>query len=319
MNIYDFDNTIYEGDSSVDFFKFCLKRNKKVLLYIPSISLALILYLIKIKEKEYLKSKVFRIVRLFDNIDEIVKAFWKEHDKNIKEFYLKQKKESDIIISASPYFLLKPVSLKYGFKLIASNVDKKTGKFLDKNCYGEEKVKELNKIGINDCEKFYSDSLSDTPLSNIAKESFIVKGKELTKWEDYKVKGLKKIKKTFLNRDFITFIFIGFINAFNGVWIAYVYSLMIKNPIIAYVFGFLTSLCISYLLNSLLNFKVKLSINKFIKFAINNIPNFIIQVLSVVILIDLLDLPKLISFIVSAVIAVPITFVLVKLNVFKNQ
>lgn len=94
---------------------------------------------------------------------------------------------------------------------------------------------------------------------------------------------------------------------------------MIKNPIIAYVFGFLTSLCISYLLNSLLNFKVKLSINKFIKFAINNIPNFIIQVLCVVILIDLLDLPKLISYIVSAVIAVPITFVLVKLNVFKNK
>ena len=27
-NIYDFDKTIYDGDSTVDFFLFCLKREK---------------------------------------------------------------------------------------------------------------------------------------------------------------------------------------------------------------------------------------------------------------------------------------------------
>ena len=32
-NAYDFDETIYDGDSSVDFYFFCLHKNKKVLLY----------------------------------------------------------------------------------------------------------------------------------------------------------------------------------------------------------------------------------------------------------------------------------------------
>ena len=31
INSYDFDKTIYDGDSSADFYKYCLKRNKKVL------------------------------------------------------------------------------------------------------------------------------------------------------------------------------------------------------------------------------------------------------------------------------------------------
>ena len=35
MNIYDFDKTIYDGDSSIDFLLFEIKRNKKVFLTLP--------------------------------------------------------------------------------------------------------------------------------------------------------------------------------------------------------------------------------------------------------------------------------------------
>jgi len=129
---------------------------------------------------------------------------------------------------------------------------------------------------------------------------------------------INKIRKIFFNWEFIRFILIGIINAFNGVWIAFVYSLFIHNAIVAYIFGFITSLCISYILNSIFNFKEKLTISKFIKFAVNNIPNFIIQVLSVVVLINTLEFSKLLSYAISAVIAVPITFALIKINVFKN-
>ena len=30
MNVYDFDDTIYNGDSSLDFVLFCFKKNKKL-------------------------------------------------------------------------------------------------------------------------------------------------------------------------------------------------------------------------------------------------------------------------------------------------
>lgn len=29
INAYDFDETIYDGDSSVNFYKYCLKKTKK--------------------------------------------------------------------------------------------------------------------------------------------------------------------------------------------------------------------------------------------------------------------------------------------------
>ena len=319
MNIYDFDGTIYEGDSSVDFFKYCVKINKKCLLILPKFILISMLYFLKIVEKEKLKSEFFKFVKYFDDINKIVLDFWKLKKYKLKDFYLKSKNKNDIVISASPEFLLNPVAKKYNFKLIATKVDIKTGKLLGSNCHGEEKVVRLHEQKINNCDKFYSDSLSDEPLSKIAKNAYIVKGNEIIEWKNYKRSFKEKVKNMFFSRDFITFVAIGVINAFNGIWIAYVYSLFIKNVILAYILGFFTSLIISYILNTKLNFKEKLNFVKFIKFIINNIPNFIIQILSVTILLNLLELPKIISYAISAVIAVPITFVLVKMFGFVKK
>lgn len=319
MNIYDFDKTIYDGDSSVDFFKYCIKRNKKVLLTLPYILWGMILYYLNIKEKEYFKSCFFSFVKYFDNIDKEVMNFWKINKNKIKKLYKENHDSTDIIISASPEFLLKPISKIEDFKLIGSKVDKKTGKFTGKNCYGKEKVVRLKEIGVLKCNKFYSDSLSDTPVKNISKHSFIVKKDNLIEWDNYKPSFISKLKHFIFDRHFITFIFIGIINVFNGVWIALLYSNFIENSILAYILGFLTSLCISYILNSLLNFKEKLSFTNLYRFAISNIPNFIIQVLTVFIFIDLLKCQKLISYFISAVIAVPITYILVKTKVFKKS
>ena len=320
MNIYDFDNTIYDGDSSVDFFKYCAGKNKKCLLIIPKFVIFLGLYLIKIIEKEKLKSCFLSVIKYFDDIDSVIEDFWLMNKNKIKKFYINQKENTDIIISASPEFLLKPITDQLNVNLIATKVDKKTGKLLGLNCYGKEKVSRLYRdFNINKCEKFYSDSLSDLPLSKIAENSYIVKEDNIIKWDEYKLSVSKKIKKMFFDRDFITFLFIGLINVFNGIWIAYLYSIYIKDSIVSYLFGFFTSLFVSYILNSLLNIKEKLGLIKFTKFVISNIPNLIIQMTSVVVFIKILDVNKLLSYFVSAIIAVPITFLLIKIHVFNNK
>lgn len=183
MNIYDFDGTIYNGDSSIDFFLFCIKKNKKCLLIIPKLSLMIISYKLKLIKKEEVKSVFFSIIKNFKNLDEVVEEFWDNHISKIKDFYLKTKNETDIIISASPEFLLKPVSEQLSFKLIATLVDNSTGKIIGENCYGEEKVKRLKEMGITSCGNFFSDSLSDEPCSKLAKKAFLVKGEKILPWK----------------------------------------------------------------------------------------------------------------------------------------
>ena len=87
-----------------------------------------------------------------------------------------QKENTDVIISASPEFLLKPLEKLLNIeKVIASKVDINTGKLLSKNCYGKEKVKRFQKIYPNKViSSFYSDSLSDIPMARLAKNSYLV-------------------------------------------------------------------------------------------------------------------------------------------------
>jgi len=182
INGYDFDKTIYDGDSSVDFYFFCLKKNKKVLLQLPLQAWFAFLYVIKVVDKTKFKEKVFSFLKRIGNVDNYIEEFWKLNYKNIKEWYIKQKEDTDIIISASPEFLLKPLEKKLKVKVIASKVDKKTGKFLEKNCHDHEKVNRYYKeIGKKKLKSFYSDSMSDKPMMDISKKAYLVKKNEIIK------------------------------------------------------------------------------------------------------------------------------------------
>ncbi|ABR34687.1 GtrA family protein [Clostridium beijerinckii] len=129
---------------------------------------------------------------------------------------------------------------------------------------------------------------------------------------------VQKFKNTFYTKEFVTFLIIGVINTFNGTVFSYIYSSFL-NENIAFIVGYISGLIISFLLNSLITFKEKLQLNKFIKFAISYIPNFIIQNIVVIIVFNLMGLNKIIAYLLAAIIGLPITFILMKFFAFRKK
>lgn len=130
-------------------------------------------------------------------------------------------------------------------------------------------------------------------------------------------KFIKKFKNTFFSAEFIKFVIIGVINTFNGVVFAYIYSSFLDANL-AFIFGYTTGLIISYILNSIFTFKERLEIIKFIKFFISSIPNYLVQQITVIIVINILGLHKLIAYGLAAIIGVPVTFIILKVFAFKK-
>ena len=183
MNVYDWDKTIYDGDSSIDFYKFNLKNNPKIITYWPKQLKASMLYKSGKISKTQMKTVFYEYFKAIGNIDEAVQEFWKLHEHKIKGWYYAQQRHDDLIISASPDFLLRPMMAKLGVALIASNVNKMTGENVSENCYGSEKVRRMKALyNLEDMESFYSDSYSDDPLAQHAQESFLVVKNELRPW-----------------------------------------------------------------------------------------------------------------------------------------
>ncbi len=185
MNVYDFDKTIYDGDSTANFYLFSLKRHKKILTLFPSlVSAFMSFYVFHRGTKTVFKQKMYRFLTFCD-IDKDVEDFWKENKSKIKKYYIKQQKPDDLIISASPEFLLKPICRELKINnLIASVVDPKTGRYSGENCHGEEKVRRFyNEFSNAKIDEFYSDSHSDDPLAKIAVKAFMVNKNKLSPWQ----------------------------------------------------------------------------------------------------------------------------------------
>lgn len=188
-DVYDFDGTIYDGDSGIDIFFFALKKYPKIILRIPLIIWMGLLKLLKIKKIEDFKKVVFAFVKDVDNIDDFVEEFWKKHEKKLKSFWVNKRTHSrDVIISASCVFWLNYIKEKYDVHtLIATEMDLTTGEVVGNNCHGKEKVKlfysEFPK-GIVD--KMYTDSINDLPLIEEAREGYLVKKNKIYNYYSYK-------------------------------------------------------------------------------------------------------------------------------------
>ena len=155
MNVYDFDDTIFVPDSSFCFVRFCLRHYPRA---------------------------VFKVLPL-DNVDRIVQEFWEENFARIEPWYLEQRRSDDLIISASPEFLLRPAAERLGVSLLATPMNPYTGKIMGKNCHDREKVRRfLEHFERDSVENFYSDSLSDTPMAELARRAFLIKDHQCLPW-----------------------------------------------------------------------------------------------------------------------------------------
>ena len=116
MNVYDFDNTIYDGESSLDFFYFYFKKEKGIIQYVPLIGYTLILYKLNLLplEKLYeLASKLsIAILQNKEKAKKLVEEFWCIHENKLKPQFLEKIKKEDIIITAAPRILIDGIKEK---------------------------------------------------------------------------------------------------------------------------------------------------------------------------------------------------------------
>ncbi len=177
MNVYDFDHTIYSGDSALDFCRLCYGKDPGLFRYIPRQLLAGAAYLFN-KDKTASKQRFYSFFESVNDIDELLERFWDRNLCRVKPFYLEKRRADDVIITASPQFIVEAAAARLGVTtVIGSLVDKRTGRYSGLNCRGEEKVRRFRVVFPDAAvEEFYSDSKSDLPLARLAEKSFIVRG-----------------------------------------------------------------------------------------------------------------------------------------------
>ncbi len=180
MNGYDFDKTIYKGDCFIDFYFFCLLRRPFLIIMLP---FQLLFMLFTFYNRKYIKQSFAIYLLILPSKQYLVKEFWNVKIAKIQKWYLAQRKPDDVIISASPRFILEEIARRLHVKtLICTEMNMHTGYIKGKNCWGEEKVNRFRQ-NFSDLtlESFYSDSKSDLPMMKISKVGYLVKKHSIEK------------------------------------------------------------------------------------------------------------------------------------------
>ena len=183
MKVFDFDNTIYDGESSLDFFLYCLKRKKSLVKYMPEVLHKAAKYKAGKIQADEVYAFCGKMLGVFlDNCGEnIVPEFWEVNGKKLKKKFLDMITGDDVIISASPRFLLSGAAdmLKTD-NIICTEIDEKERriKFL---CYGKNKIEAFYKAYPDAViDEFYSDSVYDMPMMKAAEKAYLVKGDKIS-------------------------------------------------------------------------------------------------------------------------------------------
>lgn len=183
MNVYDFDDTIYRGDSEIQFLAYVRERESfgKTKGKTKFADWLYHAHLMSLTRREEL---LFAFLSELPDWEKWVKAFWDAHRKNVKDWYKVAHRSDDVVISASPAFLLEPICQELGITtLIATRMNPKTGKIAGKYNFAGEKPKRFKEVfGDMVPDRFYSDSRTDAPMARISRLAFRVDGDALTEW-----------------------------------------------------------------------------------------------------------------------------------------
>ena len=189
MNVYDFDGTIYDGESVFDFYLYSVRKQPKLIKYLFVVVKTLVQYKLCRMPKEkllYLAQKYAKQYLLeIENLDGKIKDFWDRNAHKIKPYYHLQQQEDDVILSASINCLLEEIAERLGIShLICTCMDKETGEVLSL-CYRETKAELFQKqFPETEIENFYTDSFNDATMMKLAKHTYLVKGNKITLLEE---------------------------------------------------------------------------------------------------------------------------------------
>ena len=171
-DLYDFDKTVFNGESGSEFWLFCLKRHPRIIKYLPKQLKGLLGHFVfhsisKKKSKELIYSYLPSI-----DAEKEAELFWDKNIGRINKWFRPDGHDvPSVVCSASPVFQIKPVCDRLGVTLvIATEMDPKTGLISGENCKGEEKVKRLAKEASEyEFRDVYTDNLvSDCPILNLS-------------------------------------------------------------------------------------------------------------------------------------------------------
>lgn len=191
MRVFDFDGTIYDGESLFDLYLYSARHDPKVFRFIAPVLRYAVKYKLGRATLEQMEYGVDRMAegyltelnrsRRVASVEQLVNDFWDRNYPRIKPWY--QPEPDDVILTASFDLTVGEACRRLGVRnLVASKVDLETMRVTYLN-FNTNKARRFRELYGPDAvvDEFYTDSKFDQPMIDMARRAFMVKGDTITR------------------------------------------------------------------------------------------------------------------------------------------
>ena len=191
MRVFDFDGTIYDGESLFDLYLYSARHDPKVFRFIAPVLRYAVKYKLGRATLEQMEYGVGRMAECYltelnrsrrvASVEQLVNDFWDRNYPRIKPWY--QPEPNDVILTASFDLTVGEACRRLGVRnLVASKVDMETMKVTYLN-FNTNKARRFRELYGPDAvvDEFYTDSRFDQPMIDMARRAFMVKGNTITR------------------------------------------------------------------------------------------------------------------------------------------
>ena len=190
MRVFDFDGTIYDGESLFDLYLYSARHDPKVFRYIAPVLRYAVKYKLGRATLEQMEYGVGKMTEGYltelsrskrvASVEQLVDDFWDRYYARIKPWY--QPESDDVILTASFDLTVGEACRRLGVRdLVDSEVHVGTMKVTYLN-FSTNKAKRFRELYGPDVviDEFYTDSKFDQPMIDMARHAFMVKGNTIT-------------------------------------------------------------------------------------------------------------------------------------------
>jgi HAD superfamily hydrolase (TIGR01490 family) len=210
LAIFDVDYTLTKKETLLEFYKFMMKKDPRLIRFAPRVLVSTFFYVFKVFDAKRAKENFIAFIDGMKE-EELLKLVEEFYEKSLSRIFytdaidtmkkLKAKGYKIYLISASAQFYLDELyNIKEVDKVIGTIFKCESGKYSRKiqgeNCKGESKVKRLltvikeENLEVNFKDSFmFSDSLSDTPLFELVGHPYLINYKK--KHDKYEILNWK--------------------------------------------------------------------------------------------------------------------------------